>query len=48
LRLNLPAIQLVNLVVYPLQLALLVPFLRAGAWLSIAPWPRSRWRAYSS
>ena len=33
LRLNLPAIQIVNGVVYPLQLILLVPFLRAGAWL---------------
>ncbi|MGA3203203.1 MAG: DUF2062 domain-containing protein [Bryobacteraceae bacterium] len=33
LRLNLPAIMLVNGVVYPLQIALLVPFLRAGAWL---------------
>jgi uncharacterized protein (DUF2062 family) len=29
-RLNLPAVQLVNYFVYPLQLALLVPFLRAG------------------
>jgi uncharacterized protein (DUF2062 family) len=33
LRLNLPAILLVNGVVYPLQLMLLVPFLRAGAWI---------------
>ena len=33
LRLNLPAIQLVNGVVYPLQLVLIVPFLKAGAWL---------------
>lgn len=33
LRLNLPAILLVNGAVYPLQLILLVPFLRAGAWL---------------
>jgi uncharacterized protein (DUF2062 family) len=32
LRLNLPAILLVNGAVYPLQLALIVPFLRAGAW----------------
>jgi len=32
LRLNLPAILLVNGVVYPLQLMLVVPFLRAGAW----------------
>ncbi len=30
LRLNLPAIQLVNYVVYPFQLALLIPFLRLG------------------
>jgi uncharacterized protein (DUF2062 family) len=33
LRLNLPAIQLVNGLAWPLQLTLLVPFLRAGAWL---------------
>ncbi len=33
LRLNLPAILLVNGAVYPLQLILLVPFLRAGAWM---------------
>jgi len=33
LRLNLPAIQLVNGLVYPLQLALIIPFLRGGAWL---------------
>jgi uncharacterized protein (DUF2062 family) len=33
LRLNLPAIMLINGVVYPLQLTLLIPFLRAGAWL---------------
>jgi uncharacterized protein (DUF2062 family) len=33
LRLNLPAIQVVNYVVYPLQLALLVPFYSAGTWL---------------
>jgi len=32
-RLNLAAIQLVNLAVYPLQIALLIPFLKAGAWL---------------
>jgi len=30
LRLNLPAIQLVNYLVYPLQLALLLPFYRLG------------------
>jgi len=29
-RLNLPAVQLVNYLVYPLQLALLIPFIRAG------------------
>lgn len=29
-RLNLPAIQLVNYLVYPLQLLLLIPFFRAG------------------
>ncbi len=29
-RLNLPAIQLVNYIVYPLQLLLFVPFIRAG------------------
>ena len=37
LRLNLPAIQLVNFLVYPLQLALLVPFIRIGAWVFSAP-----------
>jgi uncharacterized protein (DUF2062 family) len=33
LRLNLPAIMVVNAAVYPLQIAFLIPFLRAGAWL---------------
>jgi uncharacterized protein (DUF2062 family) len=33
LRLNLPAIQLVNWLMYPMQLALVVPFMRAGAHL---------------
>lgn len=33
LGLNLPAIQLVNYLMYPIQLALIVPFLRAGAFL---------------
>jgi uncharacterized protein (DUF2062 family) len=33
LRLNLPAIQLVNYSVYPLQLALLIPFIRMGEWI---------------
>ena len=33
LRLNLPAIQFVNTVVYPFQLLLLIPFYRLGAWM---------------
>ncbi len=33
LRLNLPVIQLVNGLVTPVQLALLIPFLRMGEWL---------------
>lgn len=32
-RLNLPAIQLVNGLVYPLQFILLIPFYRLGAWM---------------
>ncbi len=32
-RLNLPAIQLVNYLVYPIQLVLLAPFYSAGSWL---------------
>lgn len=36
-RLNLPAIQIVNYLVYPIQLALLLPFYRAGEWLFNAP-----------
>ncbi len=32
-RLNLPAIQLVNGAVYPLQLILLIPLYRMGAWI---------------
>ncbi len=32
-RLNLPAIQLVNYFAYPLQIALLIPFLRLGEWM---------------
>jgi uncharacterized protein (DUF2062 family) len=32
LRLNQPIIQLVNYLCYPLQFALLLPFLRAGEW----------------
>jgi uncharacterized protein (DUF2062 family) len=37
LRLNLPAIQIVNYFVYPLQIALLIPFLRLGETLFRAP-----------
>ncbi len=37
LRLNLPLIQLVNYFVYPAQLALLIPFVRAGEWILGAP-----------
>lgn len=37
LRLNLPAIQLVNYFVYPVQVALLVPFFRCGEKLFRAP-----------
>lgn len=33
LRLNLPAIQTANYVAMPLQLALIVPFVRVGRWL---------------
>ena len=37
LRLNLPAIQLVNYFVYPAQIAVLIPFFRLGEWLFRAP-----------
>jgi uncharacterized protein (DUF2062 family) len=37
LRLNLPAIQIVNYFMYPAQIALLIPFFRAGEWLFGAP-----------
>lgn len=37
LRLNQPIIQLVNYLVYPLQIALLFPFYRAGEWLFQQP-----------
>ena len=37
LRLNLPAVQLVNYLVYPLQIALLVPFIRLGEHLFHTP-----------
>jgi len=36
-RLNLPAIQIVNYFVYPLQIALLIPFFRLGEQLFGAP-----------
>jgi len=36
LRLNAPAIQLVNYLVYPLQFALLIPFIRIGEWIFAA------------
>jgi uncharacterized protein (DUF2062 family) len=37
LRLNMPAIQLVNYLLTPLQLLLIIPFLRFGEWLVQAP-----------
>jgi uncharacterized protein (DUF2062 family) len=37
LRLNLPAVQIVNYFVYPLQIALLIPFFRLGERLFRAP-----------
>lgn len=37
LRLNLAAIQLVNWLVYPFQLALLIPFYRIGGWIFSTP-----------
>jgi uncharacterized protein (DUF2062 family) len=37
LRLNMPAIQLVNYLLAPLQLLLAIPFLRFGEWLAQAP-----------
>jgi hypothetical protein len=37
LRLNLPAIQVVNYFVYPLQIGLLIPFFRLGERLFRAP-----------
>jgi uncharacterized protein (DUF2062 family) len=33
LRLNLPALQLVNQIATPIQIVLLVPFARSGSWL---------------
>jgi len=41
-RMNLPAIQLVNYLVYPLQIVLLIPFFQFGAWLfGVQPLPLS-------
>src|SRR5271169_4769651 len=37
LHLNLPAIQIANHLMYPAQLALLLPFFRLGEWLFRAP-----------
>jgi uncharacterized protein (DUF2062 family) len=37
LRLNLPAIQLINYLLTPLQLLLIIPLLRFGEWLAQAP-----------
>lgn len=40
LRLNLPAIQLVNYLASPVQLALIIPFVRVGEWITgAAPQP---------
>ena len=42
LRLNLPAMQIVNYLAYPLQIALLIPFFHFGAWLfGMEPLPLS-------
>ena len=35
-RLNVPAVQLVNYFMYPLQFALLIPFIRMGEWIFAA------------
>lgn len=37
LGLNLPLIQLINYLVYPLQILLLIPFVQAGQWLFREP-----------
>jgi len=42
LRLNQPAIQIANYLVYPLQIILLIPFFQFGAWIfGMAPLPLS-------
>lgn len=53
LRLNPPAIQLVNYLVYPLQIALAAPFITLGSWLfRTAPGPATAhaavWRTASA
>jgi len=48
LRLNLPAIQIVNYFVYPAQIALLLPFFRLGEKLFRAPhFPISVWQIHA-
>jgi uncharacterized protein (DUF2062 family) len=37
LRLNLPALQLANWVIYPVQIAMIVPLVRLGEWLAGSP-----------
>ena len=37
LGLNLPVIQAVNYVVYPLQIVMIIPFIRAGEWMFGTP-----------
>jgi uncharacterized protein (DUF2062 family) len=37
LRLNLPALQLANWVIYPVQIAMIVPLARLGEWLTGSP-----------
>ena len=37
LKLNQPIIQLVNWIAYPLQFAMLLPFIRIGEWITSAP-----------
>jgi uncharacterized protein (DUF2062 family) len=37
LGLNLPVIQAVNYLVYPLQIAMIIPFIRVGEWLFGSP-----------
>jgi uncharacterized protein (DUF2062 family) len=54
LRLNLPAIQLINYLASPLQLTLLVPFIRLGGWMfrgdrgPAAVHPADAWQAMYS